>query len=444
MAELLKNLRSHARLFERPCKAKSFMGNHEPSQSLSNKSGFYYGNIIVLCAFISMVAILILPFSYGVFFKPMATEFGWNRTVVSGAYSLSRIIAGMMSIAMGWLIDKMGARIVLVVYGVVCGLGFLLIAQIDTVWQLYLVYGVIIGSGTGIFAPMVSLVAKWFVQRRATMTGIVISSLGVATLVGPPITNLLISGYGWLLSYEISGIVIAVIVIIAAQFMRRNPRKVEQSEFGEKDDDEERLKLNNAFSLREAVCTRQFWVFFLMSICYAFCYMAVLVHVIPYITDSGIASAAAAANVLATIGGASAVGFVVIGNIGDRIGNKNTIIIGFILLSLAMFLLLFIREIWLFYLFAVILGLAMGAISPQRPPMVAMMFGVKSHGLIFGAIDNSFMIGSAVGPILAGYIFDITGNYLFSFLLNAAVAVLGLVLIISLRPAFAKTCRVTL
>ena len=119
--------------------------------------------------------------------------------------------------------------------------------------------------------------------------------------------------------------------------------------------------------------------------------------------------------------------------IGDRIGNKKTCIIGFVLLILSMLLLLFIKEIWLFYLFGFIFGLAIACITSQRPPIVATMFGVKSHGLINSTLDNSYMIGAAIGPITAGYIFDTTGSYLYAFLTSTAVVIAGLILLILLQ-----------
>lgn len=411
---------------------KSASHDQQPVETSTTKPGFYYGYIIVLCAFISMVAILILPYSYGVFFKPMATELGWNRTVVSGAYSLSRIVAGLISIPMGILIDRTGARLVLIICGLVSGLGFLLVSQIDAIWQLFLVYGVIVGLGSGIFAPMVSLVAKWFVKKRAVMSGVVISGLGVATIVGPPVTNILVSTYGWRPSYIIGGLMVAAIVIIAAQFMRRDPHQTGQLVYGEKPGAPKVEVVTDSLSLRQALATRQFWMFCLMSFCYAFSYMGMTIHIVPYATDIGI-DTASAASILATIGGTMVIGLVLMGTLGDKIGNKKTIIIGFILMSAAMTMLLCIKELGHFYLFAVIFGLAMSGISSQRPPMVATMFGIKSHGLIFGTIDNSFMLGAAAGPLMAGYLFDITGSYLAVFILNTAIAILGLILIISLR-----------
>jgi MFS family permease len=414
------------------------MDNYESSKPPTSYPSFYYGYIIVLCAFISMLAIYSLPLSYGIFFKPMATELKWNRTIVSGAYALSRIVGGVVTIAMGWLIDKMGPRIVLIICGLLCGIGFSLLSRIDTVWHLYIVYGVIIGFGSSVFAPMVSTVTKWFVQRRTLMTGIVISSLGIAMLVGPPISNLLISVYGWRLAYLIAGPTIGVVTIAVAQFMRRNPQQLGQAALVEENNGGGGSKsLNITYSLREAVNTRQFWIFFAMSICYAFCFLAVIVHLAPHMTDLAFSSTTAA-NVVATIGISSVIGLVLMGYIGDKIGNRKTIIIGYGFFSVAMSLLLFTKEIELLYLIAIMVGIAYAGVASQRPSIVAIMFGVKSHGLIFGAIDNSFMIGAAIGPISAGYLFDATGNYLLAFQVSTTIAVIGLILSIILNKTMTR------
>lgn len=397
------------------------------------KPGFNYGYVIVICAFISMVAVYLLPFSYGVYFKPMAAELGWNRTVVSGAFSLSRIVGSIVAILFGWLIDKKGARMVLILCGLVCAAGYLVISGINAIWQLYVVYGVLVGAGISIFAPMVSTTAKWFARRRTMMTGIVISGVGVATMIGPPLNTMLILTYGWRLSYIIAGSTVALLIIIVAQFMRREPVERHEPTINRIDNGEGKLSIySNSFSLREAIITRQFWIFFLMSFCYAFCNMGLTIHIVPHITDIGI-SASTAAYVLATIGGVNVVGLSLMGFIGDRIGNKTTVIIGFILMSLSPLLLLFIREAWLFYLFAVIFGFATTGIAPQRGPLIATMFGIKYHGLIFSASDSSFMLGAALGPLLAGYIFDHTNSYATAFVVTAVVALLGLGLIISLN-----------
>lgn len=419
------------------------MTNRKVDQSPTVKPRFFYGYIVVAIAFLVMVAIYSLPYSFGIFFKPMLAELRWTRAITSGAFSLSRIVAGLLSIAMGGLNDRFGPRIVITICGVLSGLGYLLMSQINTVWQLYLVYGVLIGAGTSIFVPLVSTVARWFVQRRTIMTGIVIAGLGVATLIGNPVANLLISAYDWRVSYIILGTIVAAIAILIAQFLRRDPTQVRQVAYGESKIAEIRPESeNDAFTLREAVCTRQFWIFFALSICYSFCVLAVLIHAAPYITDIGM-SATTAANILATMGGATIVGMIAIGNVGDRIGNKKTLIIGFILMSLALFLLLLAKETWAYHIFAIIFGLAYGGIAAQRSPMIAQMFGVRSHGLIFGVTDNSFTIGAAIGPVVTGYIFDLSGSYQMAFVVATVISIIGLILTIFFNPKITKSTRST-
>jgi MFS family permease len=190
-------------------------------------------------------------------------------------------------------------------------------------------------------------------------------------------------------------------------------------------------------SLKEAICTKQFWTFFIMSICFGFCYMAIIVHLAPHMTDLGISSFVAA-NSMATIGGASVVSVVSMGIIGDKFGNKKMLIIGFVLMFSAMFSLLFIRESAYFYIFAVVFSFAFGCIQIQRSPLVATMFGVKSHGLIFGIIDNSFTIGAAIGPVVYGHIYDTSDSYRIAFLISSLLCLLGLILMVLLKPQIAS------
>jgi len=160
---------------------------------------------------------------------------------------------------------------------------------------------------------------------------------------------------------------------------------------------------------------------------------AVMVHIVPHAIEIGI-SAARSANILATIGGLTIVGNVVLGSAGDRIGNRQALIIGFILMSIALFWVVAATEVWMLYLFAIVFGLANGGLAPPWPPLVAELFGLRSHGLIYGAFSFGFTIGGAIGPLLAGYIFDITGSYQSAFLVCATLSIVGLIMLTFLKP----------
>jgi predicted MFS family arabinose efflux permease len=265
------------------------------------------------------------------------------------------------------------------------------------------------------------------------MTGIVAAGLGAGTLIGAPIANGLISTYDWRLSYIIMGCSALLLIILLAQFLKREPAHNSQADHDQTEAEERLQSRIKSFSIREAILTRQFWILFAMAFCFGFCLLAVLVHIAPYATDLGI-SATSAASVLATIGGASIIGKIGLGNVGDRIGNKRAYIVGCVLMLISFLWLLYAMEAWKLYLFAAAFGLAYGDCDVQQSPLAARFFGMTSHGLIFGAINSGFTIGAAIGPVVTGYLFDLTGNYQSAYLVCAAITMVGLIVTISLKP----------
>ena len=411
------------------------MASQEIRQSPEAEPRFFYGYIVVVAAFLIIVTMYGVYYTFGIFFSPVLTEFGWTRAMISGAFSLSWIINGLLGIVMGRLNDSLGPRVVLTICGFLVGLGYLLMSQISAAWQLYLFYGAIIGAGMGGgIIPLLSTVARWFVKRRGMMTGIVIAGAGIGASIVPPVANWLISTYGWRPSYIILGSILLVLVVLAAQPLRRDPTQVGQLPFGEDEGEKHGLRLGtDGLSLREAVYTKQFWLASGMFFCFGFGLFTIMVHIVPHATELGI-SAASAATILATIGGMSIVGKVVLGSAVDRIGSRQGFAIGFILMAAALFWLVPATEAWILYLFAVAFGFAYGGCATSESPLVAVLFGLRSHGLLFGAINFSFTIGAAAGPLLAGYIFDVTGSYQVAFLVCAIIGIAGLILTLLLTP----------
>ena len=240
----------------------------------------------------------VVYYAFGVFFKPVLNEFGWTKTTTSGAFSLALMINGLLAIVMGGLTDKFGPRIVVTLCGLLLGLGFFLMSKISAVWQLYLFYGILVGAGmSGSFIPLLSTVARWFLKRRNIMTGITASGTGMGALIGPPVAVRLISIYGWRVSYALIGSIILLIVVLSAQLIKRDPTQVGQVAYGANQVEQKRLNLGaDGFSLREAVYTSQFWVFFATGFCYGFCVFTIMVHIVPHAIELGI-SAIRAANI---------------------------------------------------------------------------------------------------------------------------------------------------
>jgi MFS family permease len=406
---------------------------------MPDKNRFFYGYIIVALCFLAMMMVLGLHSSFGIFIKPMLVDFQWTRAVIAGAFSLSQVTHGLFGIAMGGLNDRFGPRVAMTICGLFSGIGYLMMSQVNSVWQLYLFYGAIIGVGSGVFVPLLSTVARWFVQRRSMMTGIVLAGIGVGMLILPPIINRLISAYDWRATFSILGATIMIIVVVTAQFLKRDPSQAGQVAYGEDNTLKKDVKAGTkAFSLKGAVITRQFWMLFTILICYGYCFFSIQVHIAPYVTDLGISTSSAAA-ILATTGGATIIGQTALGSSGDKIGNRQAFLIGIILMALAGFGLMIARELWAFYLIAIILGLAFGDCGTQESPLVAWLFGLASHGLIFGFMGFGFTLGAAIGPVITGHIFDITGSYWLAFLICTTLAIVATVLTIFLRSTIAES-----
>lgn len=407
-------------------------------QKSSSSPGFFYGYVVVTASFVILALVIGTYYSFGVFFKPMLADFGWTRALTSGALSLSWLTGGLFSIVIGGFNDRFGARIMMTICSVFSALGYLLMSQISDVWQLYVFYGVVIGIGSCVFTPAAATIARWFIQRRTVMTGVVISGVGIGILIVPVVADQLIQAYGWRTSFIIIGIAILVIATLAAQFIRSDPHRMGQPAYGEHDLATGYRHVDiPSLSLKETIRTWQFWMIFLMLVCYGYCLLSIQVHLVPYLTDIGF-SATIAASLVALPGGTSIIGRIPLGILGDKIGNKKGFIVGFILLLVSVVLLLSTREIWGLYLFAAIFGIAYGTCAVQQSPLLAALFGVRSLGLIFGVAGLGFTLGAAAGPFISGYIFDTTRSYFLAFIICIIVCAIGLALNIILKPPQSK------
>ena len=406
------------------------MDSLEPKQSPIPTQKLFYGYYIVAASFIIMVVIWAAFYSYGVFFKPLIAEFGWTRAATSGAFSLAAIINGLFAIVMGRLTDKAGPRIVMSICAVVLCLGFALMSQIQTTWQLYLFHGIIIGIGMGgSFVPLMTTVVRWFVDKRNLMTGVITAGVGIGILIGPPATQQLIAHYGWRASYIVIAVLILFTVLLPAQLIRRDPSELGICALGEDTPTLQRVteSSSTSFSFHDAIRLRRFWLVYALFFCLGFCAFAIVVHITPHAIDLG-TSPAVAANFLATVGALSVTGRIVMGRLADILGSKKGFAIGLLLMSIALGGLIPVKTLWIIFLLAGLFGLAYGTCVATQAPMVAELFGLESHGTILGFLSFGFVTGGALGPWLAGTIFDHAGSYQFAFALCAAVSITGLIL----------------
>ena len=401
----------------------------------NRKPKFFYGYIVVATTFCIMVMAGGIWIIFGVFFEPMLTEFGWTRAMLSGAVSLRIFLATLLGIAGGRLTDKFGPRPITTVCGLFLGLGFFLMSRISTIWQLYLVYGVITSVAmSGLWVPMISTVSRWFVKRRGMITGIVLSGMSLGSIIMPPLATWLITTYGWRTSYTIVGLIAMIVIISAAQFVKRDPTKIGQLPDGRNEVEVKSLDLPaKNLSLREAIHTRQFWTLCAVFGCLWFSAMAIWVHIVIHAIDLGI-SAISAANILAIMGGVGIASRILTGSLADKIGYKPALLIGFTLMSASFLWLLVAKELWALNLFAIIFGVGIAGLSVLEAPLIARLFGLGSLSVIMGSVEFASTTLSTPSSIVAGYIFDITGRYQLAFLICVGVSIMGFMLSLLLKP----------
>lgn len=396
--------------------------------------GFFYGYIIVLIGFYIALAANGTFYSFGIFFESILNEFGWTRAVTSGAFSLANLVIGSFSIIMGRLTDKVGPRIAMTVSGLFMGAGLILMSTINTVWELYLYWGVLIAIGvSGAFVPATSVVSRWFFKRRGLMTGVVVAGIGVGTMFMPILASRLISSYDWRTSFWVIGSLALVTITIAAQFVKREPGQVKQLPYGSRELENTRSDAQEiGFSLRQTLRTRQFWIIFAMFVFHGFYLQVVIVHVVIYATGSGL-SLPSAANIVVIIGGVSVAGKVMMGNIADRFGSKLLLSACFLLMSITLFWLMSSRETWMFYSFGVSFGIAYGGLASLQALVLAERFGLKSLGANLGVLFFGNTLGGAVGVVLVGRIFDMTESYGLGIMVCALLSLVAFVLSLLLR-----------
>ena len=404
------------------------------------KGKFQYGHVIAAACFGIQSVGIGTYFSYGVLFNPLIEEFGWSRATISGAASLAFLLMGLLGIGVGRLNDRFGPRGLMTVSGVFYGLGYFLMSGLEEVWQLYFFFTIIFGIGLSTVDVIpLTTIARWFVRKRGIFTGIVKVGTGAGQMVVPFVVSILIMRYGWRSSCVIVGLAVLIILVAIAQLLRRDPGRMGlSSDGGAPGSKDNAVTDTQGLSLREAIRTRQFWTICAAKLAIVFCLMTVMVHIAPFAREIKV-SATRAASVLSAIGGVSMAGRFFSGIALDRIGSKRVMIFCFILLIVVLLWLQIATELWMLYLFAVFYGVAHGGFFTSFSPIIAEFFGIKSHGVLFGITMFCGTFGGALGPITAGYVFDVTGAYTGAIWICIAISIIGFVLVAMLKPAMEET-----
>lgn len=382
-----------------------------------------------------------LMYSYGVFFKHLIADFGWSRAATSGVHSIFMVTHGAFAIVMGWLADRIGPARVMAGCAFIAGVGLALTSQITSLWQLYMTYGLIFGIGESAgFTTTTATTARWFIKRRGLALGIVASGAGLGTVVIAPVSERLIAAFSWSTAYLILAVATWLIMIPCAFVLRRDPAAKGLRPYGS---DEAMVTLDNGehkvatgaetgINLMAAARYKPLWMLFAAFFMFNFCLQMVMVHLVNYATDIGIASLIAA-TFISIIGIGSFIGRLLMGTASDRIGSNNALLACCIIMMSTLAFLIFASELWMFYLFAIVFGFAYGGEVPQMPVLVGQFFGMRAVAALVGVAVFGATIGGAIGAWVGGQVFDVTQSYQLAFTIATGASFVAIALTLMLK-----------
>jgi sugar phosphate permease len=417
------------------------------------KAGLFWGWYVVTGAFLILAINYGARYSFGVFVKPMVEEYNWSRSVISASMSIMVLAYGISGIFVGRLADRIAPRWIITAGAILMANGLFLTALIREPWHFYVTYGVFGGVGAACLGVVVcnSSVGKWFVRKRGLTIGIASIGVGVGTMATVPLAGYVVKVYGWQLGFACIGACVLIIGVGLSQWLMG---KTKPEDYGLRPDggsagqdgpasDPESFDVPSARPLlRPVLRNSQFWV---MAVCYSLAVMAemsVMVHLIAYALDQQIDKVAAASS-LGIIGMASIPGRFFFGWLCDHISDaKYASAIGFFLMAASMFLLLGTATATTLFVYALLFGFGYGSLTALMPFLLADRFGRHILGASYGMLNFFAMaIGGASGPMIAGYIYDLTGSYTKAWLLNLAVLVIVTFLILTLKKPGSNPSR---
>jgi MFS family permease len=388
------------------------------------------GWIVLAATFVTQILLYGVWYGYSVFLVSLLREFGWSRSLVSGAFSTFVMVHGLLGPLIGWLVRRFGPRHLIMAGAVLMCLAMALMAETTQWWHLYVAFGIIAAIAMSLagWIPSVVLVGGWFPDRYGTAIGIMGSGIGVSIFALLPLAQVLIESFGWRWAYRILGVAVVAWVVPAALYLVRDPPSADPRAVGSPARGADRGGTASGYwTLAGAVRTWQFWgvagVFFTGN----FVTQMLLIHQVAYLVDHGMPVMTAA-----TLGGAvglvSIVGKIGWGTLSDRTSRLLAYSLAFACVALSVGGLVLAGRYptsSLPYLYAVLIGIGYAVMAPVPPAFTNDMFAGPGFSMIFSAVYTMGGLGLAAGTWSAGWVFDATGSYAGALWLGLAMALVS-------------------
>lgn len=394
--------------------------------------GIFYGYWILLGTFILHFLDSGLYFyGFSVFYSPIKLEYAWSAAAVAGAISFSRLEGGIEGPFVGYLIGRFGARKILGLGVILTGLGYILMIYVNSIWSLYLVYGGIlsIGYNMGFTHSLSTLINNWFIKKRARAMSLYAIAAGLGGAIIVPLLSKSVQLYGWRMTAIFSGLTFWIVGIPAVWVFRNFPEDLGLLPDGETPIEQSNIsgalvELEPELTTRDALKSVTFRRLLLGESLRTFLLGSIVLHQIPHLISIGI-DEVTAAGILGLMISISIPGRLIFGILGDYFEKRKLIAATMILQGIGVLILAFASRIIHVYAFVIIYGLTYGGCIPLLMAFRGDIFGRKKFAQMSGIMSPFRMIGNVVGPVFAGFLFDVTGNYRIAFIAFTCLAVMS-------------------
>lgn len=369
---------------------------------------------VVVALFIVTSCIATAVSSFGVFLPVLSETFGWSRGALSIVLSISLMLGGVAAFPVGRIADRRGPRAVLAITVAIGAIGFVVSAYIDALWHLYLSYGVLVGIGmSSIYVLTAATVARWFDERRGLALAIVLSGFNLGWLTAGPLAAFLIEHWGWRTAYVVLGVLVGV-VGVPASLVVGYPRAAQPRV----------VPGTPAAARRAAFGDTRLWCFVTAWCCLGLVFMMVTVHSVSYARDRGLPLEQASL-ALSAFGVGAVSGRLLAGAAVDRFGAVPTMRVCVWIQCGALGALLLGLPTWTVIVALLLFGLGASGADNTFVKAVSDVFGLAALATIMSVVGLGWRSGAGIGPVLAGFVYDLTGSYAPSFVFAVLSLAIG-------------------
>lgn len=399
----------------------------------------FYGWYIVL----GMLLVLLVHggtgfYIFGIFYAPLNVEFGWDRSTTATAITIYIFIMALTAPLIGAVTDKAGAKKVVSLGATLACLTFFMLSRINALWQFYACYS-LLGlalSACGLI-PANALISNWFERRRGLAIGLAMAGISLGAIFLTSIGGYILNTVGWRNTYLFLGALAGTLVLpYVLMIVKDRPEDIGLTILREEGGVAAAAEVGTepqGWPFSKALRDLSFW---LMAAAFFFVFISIggiLQSQVDFLIENG-TSKVLAATTLGLTGGAGGLGKIIFGHMADKTSPKAGMLISLVLQILGIMLLLNNGPV-VIWIFAVVYGFSMGAQLALQPLLVGQFYGMLAFGRLLGIMSIGAAMGTAVGPLLAGYMKDAGLPYSWIFTGGIGCVLIALMAILLTRPS---------